>query len=211
ARGSGKPVTWVEEALPRWSAVPNWALAQVRGNLDARAGGPTVAPLAWNFYGLRRMWNQDKHEVARWWRACSKEAYASGIADLVTALRHWSDSKAGRRTGKRGGVPRFLARHRDHGRVRFATGTMRLESDRRHLVLPVIGRLRSKETTRRLERLIAKGRARVLSMTLAEHGGRLFVSVQSDCRSATSHAQRTRCPLRDRPGDRAGMGGYRPP
>jgi putative transposase len=56
---------------------------------------------------------------------------------------------------------------------------MRLEPDRRHLVVPVIGKLRSKENTRRLERLVAKGRARVLSMTLAEQGGRLFVSVQA--------------------------------
>jgi putative transposase len=56
---------------------------------------------------------------------------------------------------------------------------MRLEPDRRHLVVPVIGKLRCKENTRRLERLVAKGRARVLSMTLAEQGGRLVVSVQA--------------------------------
>ena len=43
----------------------------------------------------------------------------------------------------------------------------------------MIGKLRSKENTRRLERFVAKGRARVLSMTLAEQGGRLFVSVQA--------------------------------
>jgi putative transposase len=54
---------------------------------------------------------------------------------------------------------------------------MRLEPDRRHLVLPVIGRLRSKESTRRLERKLQKGQARVLSMTLTERGDRLFVSV----------------------------------
>jgi putative transposase len=54
---------------------------------------------------------------------------------------------------------------------------MRLEADRRHLTLPVIGTLRSKENTRQLERLLAKGRARVLSMTLSEQGSRLFVSV----------------------------------
>jgi putative transposase len=46
----------------------------------------------------------------------------------------------------------------------------------------VIGRLRCKENTRRLERLLAKGQARVLSMTLSEHGGRLFVSVAHDHR-----------------------------
>jgi putative transposase len=157
----------------------NWALAQVKANLEARRADPTVAPLAWNLYQLRKQWNQAKQEVAPWWRACSKEAYACGIADLVAALGNWSDAKAGRRNGPRVGFPRFKARRHDHGRVRFTTGAMRLEADRRHLILPVVGRLRAKENTRRLERLVAKGRARVLSMTLAEHGGRLFVSVQA--------------------------------
>jgi putative transposase len=157
----------------------NWALAQVKANLEARKADPAVPPLAWDAYALRKQWNQAKHQVAPWWRACSKEAYASGIADLVQALRNWSDAKAGRRSGPRVGFPRFKARHRERGRVRFTTGAMRLEADRRHLVLPVIGRLRSTENTRRLERLVVKGRARVLSMTLAEHGGRLSVSVQA--------------------------------
>jgi putative transposase len=157
----------------------NWALAQVKANLDARAADPAVAPLAWNFYELRRTWNQAKHEVAPWWSSCSKEAFASGIADLVQAVHNWSDAKHGRRAGRPVGFPRFKARHRDRGRVRFTTGAMRLEPDRRHLTLPVIGKLRCKENTRRLERLVVKGRARILSMTLAEHGGRLVCSVQA--------------------------------
>jgi putative transposase len=155
----------------------NWALAQVKANLDARDSDPSVPPLAWTLPTLRKAWNQAKAEVAPWWPACSKEAYASGIADLVQALHNWSASKHGRRAGSRVGFPRFKARHRDRGRVRFHNGAMRLESDRRHLVLPVIGKVRSKENTRRLQRLLAKGRARILSMTLTEDGGRLFVSV----------------------------------
>jgi putative transposase len=165
----------------------NWALAQVKANLDARAADPKVPPLAWSLPALRRSWNQAKQEVAPWWRECSKEAYSSGIADLMAALHNWSDAKQGRRAGPQAGFPRFKARHRDRGRVRFTTGAMRLEPDRRHLTLPVIGRLRSKENTRRLQRLVAKGRARVLSMTLTEHGGRLFVSVAT----IVSHAPRT--------------------
>ncbi len=161
----------------------NWALAQVKANLDARAANPSVPPLTWNFYDLRKQWNQAKHQVAPWWPTCSKEAYACGIADLVQGLHHWADANAGRRAGAGGrvGFPRFKARGRDRGRVRFTTGAMRLEADRRHLVLPVVGRLRSKENTRRLERLVANGRARILSMTLSEQGrgGRLFVSVQA--------------------------------
>jgi putative transposase len=155
----------------------NWALAQVRANLDARTAGPAVPPLAWTLPTLRRAWNQAKDEVAPWWPSCSKEAYTCGIADLVQALQNWSGSKHGHRAGRRVGFPRFKSRRRDRGRVRFTTGAMRLEPDRRHLTLPVIGKLRCKENTRRLQRLLAKGRARVLSMTLSEHGGRLFVSV----------------------------------
>jgi len=166
----------------------NWALAQVKANLDARKADPTVPLLAWNLPAIRREWNLAKQEVAPWWRACSKESFSSGIADLVAALHNWSDSKHGRRAGPRVGFPRFKARNRDHGRVRFTTGAMRLEPDRRHLTLPVVGKLRSKENTRRLERLVAKGRARILSMTLTEQGARLVVSV------ATIVAQQPRVP-----------------
>jgi putative transposase len=166
----------------------NWPLAQVKANMDARAADPSVPPLAWTLPTLRKAWNHAKTEVAPWWPCCSKEAYACGIADLVAALYAWSVSRQGRRAGSRVGFPRFKARHRDRGRVRFTTGAMRLEPDRRHLTLPVIGTLRSKESTRRLQRLLAKGQARVLSMTLSEQGGRLFVSV------ATVVAQAPRLP-----------------
>lgn len=44
----------------------NWALAQVKGNLDARAADPSVPPLAWSLPTLRKAWNQAKAEVAPW-------------------------------------------------------------------------------------------------------------------------------------------------
>jgi putative transposase len=180
----------------------NWALAQVKADLDARAADPTVPALAWNLLAIRREWNQAKQQVAPWWRECSKEAYACGIADLVAALHNWSDAKQGRRSGARVGFPRFKARRRDRGRVRFTTGAMRLEPDRRHLVLPVIGRLHCKENTRRLQRPLGKGRARVLSMTLAEQGGRLYVSVAT----IVCHAPRTPAEPRARCGVDLGIG-----
>jgi putative transposase len=172
----------------------NWALAQVKANLHARATDPSIPSLAWTLPTLRKAWNQSKAEVAPWWSSCSKDAYACGIADLVIALRAWSASKQGRRAGPRVGFPRFKARHRDRGRVRFDAGAMRLEADRRHLTLPAIGLLRSKENTRGLQRQIAKGRARVLSMTLSEQSGKLFVSVativaQAPCRPSEAHAR----------------------
>jgi putative transposase len=48
----------------------------VKADLDARTADPTIPPLAWNFYELRKAWNHAKHEMAPWWRCTSKEAYA---------------------------------------------------------------------------------------------------------------------------------------
>lgn len=83
----------------------NWALGQVKANLDARAADPTVPSLRWSFYDLRRTWNQTKRQVAPWWPACSKEAYASGIADLVAALQHWSDASMAAAPARGPGFP----------------------------------------------------------------------------------------------------------
>jgi hypothetical protein len=47
----------------------NWALAQVKANLDARAADPSVAALGWSLPALRKAWNQAKQEAAPWWRA----------------------------------------------------------------------------------------------------------------------------------------------
>jgi putative transposase len=137
----------------------NWALGQVKADLDARAADPAVSLLAWDFYELRRAWNQAKDQVAPWWRCCSEEAYAAGIADLVAALGTWSDAKAGRRAGRPVGFPRLQGPPpRPWPGPLHPGAPLRLEPDRRRLVVPVIGKLRSKENTRRLERLVAKGR-----------------------------------------------------
>ena len=52
-----------------------------------------------------------------------------------------------------------------------------MEDDRRTITVPVIGGLRSKENTRRVQRHLTAGRAQILNMTLSQRWGRLFVSV----------------------------------
>ena len=155
----------------------NWALAQVKADLSARKADPEHVSVGWDMASLRRAWNRAKAEVAPWWADNSKEAYSSGLADIAQALDNWKASKNGTRGGRAVGFPRFKSARRDRGRVRFTTGAMRLEPDRRTIVLPVIGALRSKENTRRVQRHVAAGRASILNMTLSERWGRLFVSV----------------------------------
>ena len=161
----------------------NWGLAKVKADLDARKCDPGHESVGWDLGSLRKVWNRAKHDVAPWWATNSKEAYSAGLADLAQALSNWDDSKNGHRSGRRVGFPRFKSARRDPGRVRFTTGTMRLEDDRRTITVPVIGGLRAKENTRRVQRHVASGRAHVLNMTLSQRWGRLFVSIGYALRS----------------------------
>lgn len=155
----------------------NWGLGRVKADLDAKSLDPGYESVRWDLGSLRKAWNRAKDEVAPWWAVNSKEAYSAGLADLAQALSNWSASRNGTRQGRRVGFPRFQSTRRDPGRVRFTTGTMRLEADRRTITLPVIGGLRAKENTRRVQRHVASGRARILNMTLSQRWGRLFISI----------------------------------
>lgn len=166
----------------------NWALDRVKAAMDAANLDPEHVSVPWELGTLRKEWNQVKDQVAPWWSENSKECYASGIADVVTALNNWKSSKDGTRKGKRVGFPKFKSVRKDRARVRFTTGTMRFDGDRRTIVLPVIGALRSMENTRRVQRHLAAGRARILNMTLSEQWGRLFVSVNYSVRTPNAAA-----------------------
>jgi putative transposase len=162
----------------------NWTVAALKADIEAwhASGIETEKP---SMRVLRKRWNTAKDEVcvnaetgAAWWPECSKEAYADGIAGAVDGYWNWQTSRAGTRAGKRVGFPRFKRKGRDADRVCFTTGAMRVESDRRHLTLPVIGTIRTHENTRRIERLIAEGRARVLAISVRRNGTRLDASVR---------------------------------
>ncbi len=111
-----------------------------------------------------------------WWPQISKEAFSDGIKAAVDAYWNWQNSRGGTRKGKRAGFPRFAKKGRDRDRVTFTTGAIRVEPDRRHVTLPRIGTVRVHENTRRLQRLISKGRARILAATVSRKGTRLVVA-----------------------------------
>ena len=163
----------------------NWTVAALRADIEAwqATGVETERP---SLRLLRKRWNTVKGEVCvdgetgqAWWSECSKEAYADGIAAAVHAYWNWQRSRAGKRAGKRVGFPRFKKKGRDADRVCFSTGAMRVEPDRRHLTLPVIGTVRTHENTRRIERLVRAGRARVMAISLRRNGTRLDASVRA--------------------------------
>ena len=85
----------------------NWALDRIKADMDAANLDPEHVSVPWELSTLRKEWNQVKDQVAPWWSENSKECYASGIADVVTALNNWKSSKDGTRKGKRVGFPKF--------------------------------------------------------------------------------------------------------
>lgn len=164
----------------------NVMLAVVKAVIDQRAAERSygiveaeLTPLLnWSLAGLRKQWNARKDEVAPWWGDNSKEAYSSGLDALARGLDAWGKSRAGKRAGKPVGFPRFKSARAPRS-VRFTTGTIRVETDRHHITLPRIGRIKTHESTRKLARRIDNGTARVLSATLSEDAsGRWHVAFQ---------------------------------
>ncbi|MDG4767601.1 IS607 family element RNA-guided endonuclease TnpB [Solwaraspora sp. WMMD406] len=162
----------------------NWALARVKAVMDQRAaersyGVPEdrLTPAgSWSLPALRKAWNAVKNDVAPWWRECSKEAFNTGLDALARGLKNWADSRNGVRTGRPVGFPRFRSRRRSVPSVRFTTGAIRVEPDRKHVVLPRLGRLKLHESARKLARRLDNGTARVMSATVRRDGGRWHVS-----------------------------------
>ncbi|MDP9640380.1 putative transposase [Actinopolyspora lacussalsi] len=163
----------------------NWGLARVKAVLDQRvaeasygvAEDQLTTTVSWSAYSLRKAWNAAKNEVAPWWGENSKEAYATGLANLADALGNWHQSRTGKRAGKTVGFPRFRSkRHRFS--CRFTTGSFGLsDSDRRHVKLPRIGLVRTHESTRTLARHVERGTARIRSATVSYRRGRWHVSL----------------------------------
>ena len=176
----------------------NWVLDEVRDNLkiraSERAAGAAEAELtpalSWSAFSLNKAFNAVKEDVAPWWREVSMHAFRSGIADAAAALKNFSDSKKGSRTGRRVGFPTFKTRNRSTPSVSFVEINHQLSwlhPDRHHvrLMLPQsspdadvrrraqnLTWIHTTESTRRLFTLVESGRARIQKVTISKRGGR---------------------------------------
>ena len=144
----------------------------------------------WSAYSLRKRWNQVKDEAAPWWAENSKEAYAGGIADGVTALKNWHGSRTGKRNGPMVKFPRLKKRTKDRLRCTYTTGALRVEGSRT-VVLPGAGRVRTAENIRALWRHARRGSGRVLSGTIREKAGRWQVSLRLEITAPSRPGPRT--------------------
>jgi len=138
----------------------NWGLVRCLEALERGERIPTAAD-------LHRQWNVWKREHAPWWTEVSKCAPQEAFRDLERAFRNWRESRAKR--------PRFKRKKNfDDNRARL-TGSIRVFP--RHVQLPRIGKVRTKEPTAKLLVLLETGKARILSATVSREVDRWFVSL----------------------------------
>jgi putative transposase len=126
----------------------NWELARC---LDALERGERI-PSAMD---LHKAWNEWKRRNAPWWVEVSKCAPQEAFRDLEQAIWRWRKRLAGR--------PRFKRKKvmADNG-ARFM-GSIRVFP--RHVQLPRVGKVRTKEGTEKLLARLSEGKARILSAT----------------------------------------------
>jgi putative transposase len=120
------------------------------------------------------------------WRAeVCQQVFEEAAVDRGKGLNAWSDSRCGRRKGKRVGFPRLKKKTGDvpafrlrNKHPRGGRSAIRVGDNNRPraVTLPGVGQIRVHDDTRRLRRLLAKGRAKICFATVTHHGGRWWVS-----------------------------------
>jgi putative transposase len=138
----------------------NWGLEMA---LKARAEGRRLPSAP----ELHKAWNAWKRENAPWWTEVSKCAPQEAFRDLEKALKNWRKGKSR--------FPRFKRKKLTPDNGARLTGSIRVFS--RHVQLPRIGKVKSKEPTNKLLKLLEEGRARILSATVSREADRFYVSL----------------------------------
>jgi putative transposase len=120
-----------------------------------------------------------------WRDEVCQQVFEEAAVDLGKGLKAWSDSRCGKRKG-RVGFPRFKKKtgavasfrlrnkHRKDKPPAIRVGD---SSRPRSVTLPGVGQIAVHDDTRRLRRMLAKNRAKILCATISHHGGRWWVSL----------------------------------
>jgi putative transposase len=147
-----------------------------------------------------------------WRTEVCQQVFEEAAVDCGRALAAWSDSRAGKRKGKQVGFPRFKKktgvvpsfRLRDkHPKGRPSAIRVGDNNRARSVTLPGIGQIGVHDDTRRLRRMLAKDRAKILFATVSHHAGRWWLSLNVEAAELPSDR---RHPARD-PGDDGGWVG----
>ncbi|GHJ42906.1 putative transposase [Catellatospora sp. TT07R-123] len=197
----------------------NQCLRLVKQALDGKRRG-TASKVPWSgfdlinaFNGWKRSGDAGRVLVAAtdgtttvqvtglaWRGEVSQQVFEEAAVDLGRGLAAFTASRTGGRKGRQVGFPRFKSKKRTalSFRVRCKTSATGRASIRvgdqapRTVTLPGVGTVAVRQDTRRLRRMLAKSRAKVVSATVAHRAGRWQVSLV--CEAADLHHDRRHQP-----------------
>jgi putative transposase len=139
------------------------------------------------------------------WRSeVTAQVFEEAVVDLGKALKAWTDSRRGKRAGRAVGHPRFKKKNPERGSFRMRNKVSKTKTGERpsirvgddgprSVTLPGIGPIKVHDDTRRLRRMLASARARILFATVSRRGGRWRISLNveaSDLHPTARHQQR---------------------
>ena len=183
----------------------NQCLAMVKTTLTQRRADPTI-DVPWTGFDLINAFNAWKktEDAGRvfivdstgeaeivvtglpWRSGVCQQVFEESAVDLGKGLKAWSESRTGKRTGRRVGFPHFKKKTgvvpSFRLRNKHPTGhppAIRVGRDGRprSVTLPGIGQIGVHDDTRRLRRMLAKGRAKILFATISHHARRWWVAL----------------------------------
>jgi putative transposase len=117
-------------------------------------------------FDLLRLWYATRDEVAPWWGENGASAYNDAAQRLSRALTNYFQGRAR--------VPHYRRRGRGES-VRF-TGQAVALTDTHHVRISRVGVLKTYESTRKLNRHLARGTGRIVAATVLERSGKWFIS-----------------------------------
>ena len=205
-----RPTAEQEQALWRHAGASRFAFNQclrfVVDGLEAKKAEPDRR-VPWSGFDLINAINawkrseqagvDEQGRVGLPWRGeVCQQVFEEAAVDLGRALDGFSKSRRGKRRGKRVRFPRFKKRSasRQSFRLRNKTSGQRAairmgEGAARSVRLPKLGVVRVREDTRKLRRMLAGGRAKILFATVSHHeGGRWRVALNVE--AAPLHPRR---------------------
>jgi putative transposase len=206
------PTVGQREVLARHTGASRFAFNQclqlVKTALTARRADPDVV-VPWTGFDLINTFNAWKktadagrvftvnaHSDAEvlvtglaWRGEVCQQVFEEAAVDLGRGLKAWSDSRCGKRKGKRVGFPHFKKKAGDiasfrlrnkHPKGKPAAIQVGDNNRPRSVTLPGIGQVAVHDDTRRLRRMLTNNRAKILFATISHHGGRWWISLNVD-------------------------------
>lgn len=147
----------------------NWTLNKIYENWEQVKKGETEEYLNITLPTMRKLFNQEKEEVAPWWKENGKNAYDTGINNAVHSFQRFFK--------KLGKQPQFKKKSNvSRESIDIPSNTRRLSEDRRHFTISRIGTIKLHERATKLAYLLRHG-GRITNVNLKYQRTRWFINV----------------------------------